>query len=116
MSWRSLGRLKSLASFLRTHASLNWVRHLGCAALCFSHNARSNNGSRSFQAAFDPRVLSSVCFFATDVHSATLGKGKNDDSLVRVRKGDMAGKELVVRLLFHFSAHPSLRSRPQPRR
>jgi carboxymethylenebutenolidase len=38
-----------------------------------------------------------VCFFATDVHSATLGKGKKDDSLVRVCKGDMTGKgELVV--------------------
>ncbi|KAG2159911.1 dienelactone hydrolase [Suillus bovinus] len=48
-------------------------------------------------AAFDPRVLSSVCFFATDIHSATLGKGKNDDSLARVQKGDMTGKgELVM--------------------
>ena len=55
------------------------------------------------QAAFDPRVLASVCFFATDIHSATLGKGKNDDSLIRVQKGELAGKgELVVRGL-----HPS---------
>lgn len=52
------------------------------------------------KAAFDPRVLSSVCFFATDVHSATLGKGKNDNSLARVLKGDMTGKgELVVCLI-----------------
>lgn len=51
------------------------------------------------QAAFDPRVLASVCFFATDVHSATLGKGKNDNSLIRVRNGDLTGKgELVVRV------------------
>ena len=50
------------------------------------------------QAAFDPRVLASVCFFATDIHSATLGKGKSDDSLIKVRKGDLTGKgELVVR-------------------
>ena len=42
-------------------------------------------------------MLSSVCFFATDIHSATLGKGKNDDTLVRVKKGDLKGKgELVV--------------------
>ncbi|KAG2154891.1 dienelactone hydrolase [Suillus clintonianus] len=54
-------------------------------------------GHLAFRAAFDPRVLSSVCFFATDVHSATLGKGKNDDSLARVHKGDMTGKgELVM--------------------
>jgi carboxymethylenebutenolidase len=50
---------------------------------------------QAFRAAFDRRVLSSVCFFATDVHSATLGAG--DDSLARVREGDLNGKgELVV--------------------
>ncbi|GBE78279.1 dienelactone hydrolase [Sparassis latifolia] len=54
-------------------------------------------GHLAFRAAFDPRVLSSVCFFATDVHSASLGKGKNDDSLIRVRNGDLTGKgELVM--------------------
>ncbi|KDQ63703.1 hypothetical protein JAAARDRAFT_29725 [Jaapia argillacea MUCL 33604] len=54
-------------------------------------------GHLAFRAAFDPRVLSSVCFFATDVHSATLGKGKKDDSLERVEKGDLTGKgELVM--------------------
>ncbi|KIJ68392.1 hypothetical protein HYDPIDRAFT_82794 [Hydnomerulius pinastri MD-312] len=54
-------------------------------------------GHLAFRAAFDPRVLSSVCFFPTDVHSATLGKGKQDDSLARVRNGDLTGKgELVV--------------------
>ncbi|KAJ3552061.1 hypothetical protein NM688_g4355 [Phlebia brevispora] len=54
-------------------------------------------GHLAFRAAFDRRVLSSVCFFATDIHCATLGKGKNDDTLVRVRKGDLKGKgELVM--------------------
>lgn len=49
------------------------------------------------KAAFDRRVLASVCFFATDIHSATLGKGEKDDSLERVDKGDLTGKgELVV--------------------
>ncbi|PFH54521.1 hypothetical protein AMATHDRAFT_72306 [Amanita thiersii Skay4041] len=48
-------------------------------------------------AAFDSRILASVCFFATDIHSATLGKGKTDDSLDRVRRGDMSGGgELVM--------------------
>ncbi|KAL7423879.1 hypothetical protein Q5752_001464 [Cryptotrichosporon argae] len=46
--------------------------------------------------AFDPRVLSTFCYFATDVHSATLGKGKSDDTLVRIRKGDLTGKGEVV--------------------
>ncbi|KAM5535420.1 hypothetical protein V8D89_010942 [Ganoderma adspersum] len=54
-------------------------------------------GHLAFRAAFDKRVLSSVCFFGTDIHSATLGKGKNDDSLVRVRNGDLTKKgELVM--------------------
>ncbi|KZS93008.1 dienelactone hydrolase [Sistotremastrum niveocremeum HHB9708] len=54
-------------------------------------------GHLAFRAAFDPRVLASVCFFGTDIHSATLGKGKKDDSLIRVRKGDLTGKgELVM--------------------
>lgn len=47
------------------------------------------------QAAFDPRVLASVCFFATDIHSATLGKGMKDDSLERVKKGDIKGEVMV---------------------
>ncbi|KAK0506149.1 probable dienelactone hydrolase family protein [Armillaria ostoyae] len=54
-------------------------------------------GHLAFRAAFDPRVKASVCFFGTDIHSATLGKGKQDDSLIRVRKGDLTGKgELVM--------------------
>lgn len=61
------------------------------------------------QAAFDSRVLASVCFFATDIHSATLGKGKNDDTLLRVSKGDLNGKgELVVRLNVVSEFHKSL--------
>lgn len=51
------------------------------------------------QAAFDPRVLASVCFFATDIHSATLGRGKKDDTLLRVKNGDLTGKgELMVNI------------------
>lgn len=29
-------------------------------------------------------MLASVCYFATDIHSETLGKGKNSDSLKRI--------------------------------
>jgi carboxymethylenebutenolidase len=54
-------------------------------------------GHLAFRAAFDPRILASVCFFATDIHTATLGKGKKDDTLERVCKGDLTGKgELVM--------------------
>ncbi|KAI0348052.1 dienelactone hydrolase [Trametopsis cervina] len=53
-------------------------------------------GHLAFRAAFDPRVKASFCWFGTDIHSATLGKGKSDDSLARVKKGDMTGSELVM--------------------
>ncbi|KAG7099265.1 hypothetical protein E1B28_001126 [Marasmius oreades] len=54
-------------------------------------------GHLAFRAAFDPRVLASFCWFATDIHSATLGRGKNDDSLVKVRNGELTGKgELIM--------------------
>ncbi|ELU43121.1 dienelactone hydrolase [Rhizoctonia solani AG-1 IA] len=52
------------------------------------------------QAAFDPRVLASVCFFATDVHSRTLGKGKNDDSLARVERGDLSDGRTELVMIF----------------
>jgi hypothetical protein len=51
--------------------------------------------AQAFRAAFDPRVLSAVCFFATDIHSATLGAG-GDDSLKRVQAGALSHSELVV--------------------
>ncbi|KIO31193.1 hypothetical protein M407DRAFT_241893 [Tulasnella calospora MUT 4182] len=54
-------------------------------------------GHLAFRATFDPRVLAAVCFFATDIHSATLGKGMKDDSLERVKAGDLTGKgELIM--------------------
>lgn len=41
-------------------------------------------GHLAFRAAFDRRVRAAVCYFATDIHSATLGEGKKDDSLARI--------------------------------
>ncbi|TFY71938.1 hypothetical protein EVG20_g1065 [Dentipellis fragilis] len=62
---------------------------IGATGMCLG-------GHLAFRAAFDPRVLASFCFFATDIHSATLGKGKKDDSLEKVRAGKLQG-EVVVR-------------------
>jgi carboxymethylenebutenolidase len=45
-------------------------------------------------------VRASVCFFATDIHTATLGKG--DDSLEKVKAGALTGQnkaELVVSIV-----------------
>lgn len=40
-------------------------------------------GHLAFRCALDSRVSAAVCYFATDIHSRTLGAGKNDDSLAR---------------------------------
>jgi len=50
----------------------------------------------------DERVRAAVCYFATDIHSGTLGKG-GDDSLKRVEK--IKGE--LVMVSFHATAsHP----------
>jgi len=43
-------------------------------------------GHLAFRAALDPRVAASACFYATDLHTATLGQGKQDDTLTRVKE------------------------------
>ncbi len=40
-------------------------------------------GHLAFRAAMNPEVQATVCFYATDIHSHSLGKGKRDDSLDR---------------------------------
>lgn len=47
----------------------------------------------AFRCAFDKRVAAAVCYFATDIHSKTLGAG-GDDSLERV--GDIKGELVMV--------------------
>jgi len=41
-------------------------------------------GHLAYRAALDPRVGAAACFYATDVHSGTLGEGRADDSLARM--------------------------------
>ena len=40
-------------------------------------------GHLAFRAAMNPEIAAAVCFYATDIHSGTLGEGKHDDSLAR---------------------------------
>ncbi len=49
---------------------------LGVLGICLG-------GHLAFRAAFNPEVRAAVCFYATDLHSGTLGKGKKDNSLAR---------------------------------
>ena len=57
---------------------------LGVAGICLG-------GHLAFRAAMNSDVVATVCFYATDIHSGTLGKGKKDDSLQRASeiKGEL---------------------------
>src|SRR5438067_9195072 len=49
---------------------------LGAMGICLG-------GHLAFRAAMNPDVLATICFYATDIHSSSLGKGRQDDSLER---------------------------------
>ncbi|KAF4631025.1 hypothetical protein G7Y89_g7109 [Cudoniella acicularis] len=49
---------------------------IGATGMCLG-------GHLAYRCALDPRVSAVVTYFATDLHSATLGYGKKDDSLAR---------------------------------
>jgi carboxymethylenebutenolidase len=51
-------------------------------------------GHLAFRCAMQPEVAAAACFYATDLHSGTLGAGKSDDSLVRA--GEIHGELLHV--------------------
>lgn len=57
---------------------------LGAMGICMG-------GHLAFRAAMNPDVRATVCFYATDIHSHSLGKGKNDNSLQQAGeiKGDL---------------------------
>jgi carboxymethylenebutenolidase len=41
-------------------------------------------GHLAYRAALNPAVSAAACFYATDIHSGSLGAGKSDDSLARM--------------------------------
>jgi carboxymethylenebutenolidase len=70
---------------LRTHPNCNG--RLGAVGVCLG-------GHLAFRAALQPEVSAAACFYPTDLHSATLGEGKHDDSLARC--GEIKGEVLLV--------------------
>lgn len=56
---------------------------LGAMGICMG-------GHLAFRAGMNPEVAATVCFYATDIHSGTLGEGKHDDSLARA--GEIQGE------------------------
>lgn len=51
-------------------------------------------GHLALRAAFNPAVSAAACFYATDVHAGTLGAGKADDSLDRMK--DLKAETMFV--------------------
>ena len=60
---------------------------LGVMGICIG-------GHLAFRAAMNPDVLATACFYATDIHKGSLGKGMNDNSLARA--GDIRGELLHI--------------------
>jgi carboxymethylenebutenolidase len=60
---------------------------LGVMGICIG-------GHLAFRAGMNPEVLGTVCFYATDIHSGSLGKGKADDSMARA--SDIKGQLMMV--------------------
>jgi carboxymethylenebutenolidase len=60
---------------------------LGVMGICIG-------GHLAFRAAMNPDVLAAVCFYATDIHKGSLGKGMNDNSLQRA--GEIKGELLHI--------------------
>jgi carboxymethylenebutenolidase len=61
--------------------------HLGAMGICIG-------GHLAFRAAMNPDVQATACFYATDIHKGSLGKGMHDDSLQRA--ADINGELLMI--------------------
>lgn len=68
------------------HTSSHCTGKLGVMGVCLG-------GHLAFRAAMNQDVLAGVCFYATDIHTRSLGKGRHDDSLERA--GDIKGELLM---------------------
>lgn len=76
---------RSLLDHLKTREDCTGA--IGVVGICLG-------GHLAFRAAMNPEVLAAACFYATDIHSGSLGKGKKDDSLARV--GGIKGELLHI--------------------
>ena len=73
---------RAVIDYLRSDSGCSG--RLGTVGICLG-------GHLAFRAAMNPEVEACVCFYATDIHKRSLGKGMNDDSLSRVSeiRGDL---------------------------
>lgn len=76
---------RALIDYLPTRPDCNG--RLGAMGICLG-------GHLAFRAAFAKEIAGTVCFYATDIHTGTLGEGKQDDSMSRA--GEIKGELLMA--------------------
>jgi carboxymethylenebutenolidase len=74
---------------------------IGATGMCLG-------GHLAYRAALDARVHATICYFATDIHSKTLGEGQNDDSLSRTK--EIKGELVMVINTLNLSLKPQSNS------
>jgi len=79
------GDTQALVTFLTGHEAC--TGRIGTLGVCLG-------GHLAFRAALHPSVLAAACFYATDLHTASLGAGEHDDSLARA--GEIGGELMMV--------------------
>ncbi len=77
---------RSALDHLANHAACTGA--LGVVGICIG-------GHLAFRAAMNTSVRAAACFYATDIHKGSLGKG-GDDTLARVAKGDLKAETLMI--------------------
>ncbi len=69
------------------HSFPHCTGHLGVVGICLG-------GHLAFRAAMNPQVRAGACFYATDIHTHSLGLGREDNTLGRM--GEITGEMLMV--------------------
>ncbi len=76
---------RTVLDYLKAHA--NCSGQLGAVGICIG-------GHLAFRCAMNTDVSASVCFYATDIHKRSLGKGMQDNSLDRIN--EITGEVLMI--------------------
>jgi carboxymethylenebutenolidase len=76
---------RAALDFLASHEAC--TGQLGALGICIG-------GHLAFRTAMNPDVRAAACFYATDIHKRSLGKGEADDTLDRM--GEIGGEMLMI--------------------
>lgn len=76
---------RTVIDYLKTHPECSG--RLGTIGICIG-------GHLAFRCAMNAEISAAVCFYATDIHKRSLGKGMNDNSLDRIK--EIKGELLMI--------------------